>query len=374
VSYALIAVTVAVFFIERSAAPSWREVGLLRPQDPAWYQFLSYVFLHDGLMHLLGNMVFLHAFGPAVEDRLGRVGYLAFYLAGGAVAGLGHCLTASAPVLGASGAVAAVTGTFLVWFPNTRITVIYFFILIGAIEITGLYLILLQVALNLFGLLGGKADVAYTAHLAGYGYGFAVGWLLIVTRLLPREPWDLAAMIAHRYRRERFAGIARGGRSPWLADQGRAGPAAGAGAKREPEPESGPGAALRRELLDHLARGEEEAAVEAYARWQAEEPEGFLGRKRQFELANLLTSKGRYGEAAGAYRVLLERAALPPVEAGRIHLLLGALLARHLEDPEAARPHLGQALEVLPEGPEREQARRWEAILGGEGDKGAGES
>src|SRR5690606_30503901 len=97
----------------------------LNPRAPELHQFLSYQFLHASWLHLLGNMLFLYVFGNSVEDRLGRAAYLLFYLAGGVMAGVGHAWLEAAPVLGASGAVAGVTGAFLALFPLSNITVVY---------------------------------------------------------------------------------------------------------------------------------------------------------------------------------------------------------------------------------------------------------
>ena len=89
----------------------------LHPDQPEILQFFTSVFLHGSWMHLIGNMIFLWVFGNAVNDRFGHVGYAAFYLAGGVLSGLGYVLLAGqAPVLGASGAISAVTGCYLVLF------------------------------------------------------------------------------------------------------------------------------------------------------------------------------------------------------------------------------------------------------------------
>ncbi|MDX1681594.1 MAG: rhomboid family intramembrane serine protease, partial [Phycisphaeraceae bacterium] len=175
VTYGLLGLNVAIFLATARGGVGAVEAGLLVPTAPKWWQFVSYAFLHADIFHLGGNMLFLYVFGRPLEDRFRHVGFLAFYLAAGVLAGLGHCLTDSAPVLGASGAVAGVTGAFLALFPLSRITVVYWFIFVGAFEIAGLYLIVLQIFMNLFGLAGGGAGVAYTAHLAGYAVGFLVG-------------------------------------------------------------------------------------------------------------------------------------------------------------------------------------------------------
>ena len=129
VNYALIAINVVIFgFTAQAFAPNseysevwrymlWNDEPMLK----AW-QFITYQFLHASPMHLIGNMVFLWVFGNNVEDRLGKFGYLFFYLSMGVLAGLGHWLTSEAPVLGASGSVAGVTGAFLALFPRTHIT------------------------------------------------------------------------------------------------------------------------------------------------------------------------------------------------------------------------------------------------------------
>src|SRR5690606_12485309 len=134
---------------------------------------------------------FLWVFGNAVEDRLGRVGYLCFYLAGGVIAGLGHALMEPSPVLGASGAVAAVTGAYLVLFPLTNVTIVYFFFIIGAFEVSSMVLIFFRVVTDLVFHFLGIGDVAYMAHLAGYGFGFVIALGLLLGRMLPREPYDL---------------------------------------------------------------------------------------------------------------------------------------------------------------------------------------
>ncbi|MCK4626573.1 MAG: rhomboid family intramembrane serine protease, partial [Phycisphaerae bacterium] len=127
VNYAIVAANIFVFIVlqqTRSDTPGVRTY-LLWPDKPEVYQFFSCMFMHGGWGHLLGNMIFLWVFGNAVNDSLGNVGYLAFYLAGGVIAGVGYVLlSGTAPVLGASGAISAVTGAFLVLFPRVRVTVL----------------------------------------------------------------------------------------------------------------------------------------------------------------------------------------------------------------------------------------------------------
>src|SRR5262245_12446850 len=87
-------------------------------RDPRLLNYFTYGFLHANVAHLIGNMLFLYIFGNNVNDKLGQVGYLGFYLGGSVFAGTAHVFAETAPVVGASGAVSAVTGAFLVLFPR----------------------------------------------------------------------------------------------------------------------------------------------------------------------------------------------------------------------------------------------------------------
>lgn len=146
------------------------------------------MFMHAGLAHIAGNMLYLWIFGDNVEDRLGPVKYLAFYLVGGIVAALTHLLTNPAsqvPTVGASGAIAAVLGAYLVLYPQSRIVTVlalgYFIRLttVPALIVLGLWFIL-----QLFSgvaSLGGPdvGGVAFWAHAGGFVAG------VVMARLLP---------------------------------------------------------------------------------------------------------------------------------------------------------------------------------------------
>src|SRR5712675_519667 len=108
-NWALIAANVIVFFITgprgEHASGSITETFGLMTRQPELYQFFTYQFLHADWMHIGGNMLFLYIFGNNVNDRLGHIGYLAFYLAGGVVSGMGHAAFATQPIIGASGSI-----------------------------------------------------------------------------------------------------------------------------------------------------------------------------------------------------------------------------------------------------------------------------
>jgi membrane associated rhomboid family serine protease len=142
----------------------------------------SSMFMHGGWFHIIGNMWFLYVFGDNVEDALGHVRYLLFYLGGGCVAALGHALTdprSQLPMVGASGAIAAVLGAYIVWFPHSRIhTLVFlgFFITMAelpALVYLGFWFLLqfFQGTLSLAATLQG-GGVAWFAHIGGFLFGF----------------------------------------------------------------------------------------------------------------------------------------------------------------------------------------------------------
>ena len=145
----------------------------------AWITILTAMFMHAGWLHIIGNMVFLWAFGPEIEDAMGRFHYLAFYLLGGAVAMLTQVVfsgSSTVPCLGASGAIAAVMGAFIVMYPRDRIrSILWIFIFVTITYIPAVLLIgfwfliqLLNVGMVANVKTGG---VAYLAHVGGFVFG-----------------------------------------------------------------------------------------------------------------------------------------------------------------------------------------------------------
>jgi membrane associated rhomboid family serine protease len=146
-------------------------------------------FLHGGWLHLIGNMLYLWIFGNNIEDRFGRLGFLVFYLAGGIAAALTQVAidpTSEVPMVGASGAIAATLGAYLVLYPHARITSLVFLgffyqlINVPAIVVLGFWFFLQL--LDGIGSLGMEtgAGIAFFAHIGGFVAGAAVGWLLRV--------------------------------------------------------------------------------------------------------------------------------------------------------------------------------------------------
>jgi membrane associated rhomboid family serine protease len=144
-----------------------------------WITILTAMFMHGGWLHILGNMVFLWAFGPEIEDVMNPLRYSAFYIAGGLAASLAQIAmnpTSTVPNLGASGAIAAVMGAFLVTFPGDRIrSLLIIFIFVRVTYIPAALLIGIWFVMQLFSA-GAVANVqtggvAYMAHVGGAVFG-----------------------------------------------------------------------------------------------------------------------------------------------------------------------------------------------------------
>ena len=159
---------------------------------PAWFwwpSLLSSQFLHAGWMHIIWNMVYLWIFGDNVEDRLGHVRYLIFYLGAGAAAGLLQVLFnpfSGIPMVGASGAIACVMGAYFVLYPQSRVlTAVFIVIFFDLVEIPAVFFLgiwFLMQLLSGVGSLGADnaagGGTAFWAHIGGFVVGAAIGFVL----------------------------------------------------------------------------------------------------------------------------------------------------------------------------------------------------
>lgn len=355
VTYALIAVNVAVFAameLLKGSNPElhdrlW-EWGMLWPEKSGWWTYGTYALLHDGYSHVIFNCLFLWVFGPDVEDRLGRVGFVVLYLAGAVGGGVGQALFSEAAVVGASGAIAAVSGAFLVLFPYVRVRTLVFFFFVGIFPITAWWFIVFAISRDLFGLAVGGGNTAHFAHLGGYVVGFGVAMLLLWLKLLPREPYDLFTLGRQAARRRAFKAAYAQGKIN--ARGGGSGPPLPKGVERKKhEPEvlkpDGPAALARLRAQKLVAEGDSAGAAEAYLEMRRL-PDGLklpaLGRRQLYEIANALFQAGDHVNAAAAYNEFLTVHGRD-VEAGRVLLMLGLINARFLNDPTAAKRALDGA-------------------------------
>jgi membrane associated rhomboid family serine protease len=148
------------------------------------------MFLHGGWLHLLGNMLFLWIFGNNVEDRLGRLPFLLFYLVGGIAAALAQVVIdphSTVPLVGASGAIAAALGAYIVLFPGARILSLVFLgffyqlLEVPAVILLGFWFLLqLFSGFASFGATTAQGGVAFFAHIGGFALGVVVGLVLRV--------------------------------------------------------------------------------------------------------------------------------------------------------------------------------------------------
>ncbi len=167
----------------RYAHPEWAGLVGLPPDD--YLPFLTNTFLHGGWFHLISNMWMLYIFGPAVEDRMGKGRFLAFYLLCGVAASVAHTLfnlDSPIPALGASGAIAGVLGAYMRLFPLARVVVLvpilflpYFFELPAAVFAGLWFVIQLMQGLGELSIQSVGGGVAWWAHVGG----FVVGWLAV---------------------------------------------------------------------------------------------------------------------------------------------------------------------------------------------------
>jgi membrane associated rhomboid family serine protease len=200
-NWLLIAANALVFFFElglgngqlKAFIDTWALVPARMDSSPATFAvtFFSSMFMHAGWFHFLSNMWILYIFGDNVEDRMGSISYLIFYLLGGAAAGLLQTLAfpgSSVPVLGASGAIAAVLGAYIFMFPRARVvTLVPIFLFITFIEVPAFLFLGFWFVSQLFSGLAAigpqaAAGVAWWAHIGG----FVVG--LLLCSLFQRRP------------------------------------------------------------------------------------------------------------------------------------------------------------------------------------------
>jgi membrane associated rhomboid family serine protease len=200
VNYALIAINVLVFVFLQGMGGNEKftyafstvpaeiltgkdiAAGVLEPTPvPVYFTLITSMFMHGGWAHLLGNMLFLWVFGDNIENRIGHIRYLIFYLVCGIIASLSHVFVSGSdslvPSLGASGAISGVLGGYLLLFPSRRVRVIMGrgVTTVPAFVALGIWIVF-QVISQL-GVLGGDqggGGVAYAAHIGGFIAGLAL--------------------------------------------------------------------------------------------------------------------------------------------------------------------------------------------------------
>jgi len=323
---------------------------MLTPDRWHLWQFVSYAFLHGGRMHIIGNMFFLYVFGRNVNDKFGHIGYLCFYLAGATFSGIGHTvlhLSSPIPTLGASGAVAAVTGAYLALFPQTLLTVFYWLLFfIGTMEIPALYFIGFKLIFwdNMYE--RGIPNVAYDAHLSGYAFGILAVLGLLATSLIAGSNFDLWAMIKRWNRQRRYRDAVSSGYDPFTSQtrskQIKVKEVKTAAQKQQEEKTR----ELRNGISTRIAQRNLSAAAELYLELTRLDSEQILPRQYLLDIANQLASDKKPAESAQAYEQFLTHYSNYEY-AEQVELMLGILYSRYLDKPEPAVKHLQAAAKKL---------------------------
>ncbi|MBW8040213.1 MAG: rhomboid family intramembrane serine protease [Planctomycetes bacterium] len=363
-NYALIAINLIIFFLtwgphrdiiagQLVKVPIHHSVErfMLVPNNWHLQQFLSYAFLHGGIWHVIGNMFFLYVFGNNVNDKLGHPGYLALYMAGAVFSGIGHTVFHSSspiPTLGASGAVAAVTGAYLALYPQTLLTVLYWlFFFIGTMEIPALYFIGFKLIFwdNMY--LRQIPNVAYDAHLSGYAFGVLAILVMLATGVITGSSLDLWAMIKQWNRRRQHRDSVSSGYDPFsgqtMTKKIKVKEVKKTAAQQQQEDKI---AHLRNEISSRIAQRNMPAAAKVYLDIMDLDSKQILPRQYLLDIANQLASDNNPDQAAQAYEQFLTHySKYEYVE--QVELMLGILYSRYLQKPELAAKHLQAAVKKL---------------------------
>jgi len=200
VTVSLIVANVVVFLYELTLGRRVEEFTLvfgLVPADFSWIAVFTSMFVHGGLFHVAGNMLYLWIFGDNVEDRMGHARFLAFYLFCGTAAALAQTFTSpdsTVPMVGASGAIAGVMGAYFVLYPKSRIvTLIPLFFFFQIVEIPAIFFLGIWFVMQFLSGVGSIAasatgGVAFWAHVGGFVAGL-VGVLILRRPERQRVEW-----------------------------------------------------------------------------------------------------------------------------------------------------------------------------------------
>lgn len=353
-NYALIVANVIAFAMQ-SYVPGFTERLRLNPVDPQAVTFITYAFMHGGWMHIAGNMLFLYIFGNNVNDKMGQWGYLAFYLAGAVFAGLLYALVPSQtlPILGASGAIAAVTGAYLVLFPRSNVTVLFFFFIVAPYEIASLWFILFFFVYDIWANFSQTDGVAHVAHIAGTLFGAAICFILLMFRLLPRDQFDVVALVQRWNKRRQYRDLVNRGYNPF--DYAQA-PTARSPAPPPPDPRTEQILAIRAQIAAAASNHDLPLAAQLYDQLRQIDTEQVMSRQTQLDLANVYYDQGQYRQAAEAYELFIKHH--PKYEwPEKIDLALGLIYGRYLGEYSRARDCLKRASSRLHSEREADMAR-----------------
>jgi membrane associated rhomboid family serine protease len=307
-----------------------------------WWQPVTYQFLHGSWFHLLSNMFFVAAFGVVLESRLGHLGFLAIYLAGGAASGLANAwigqwlnpIDGFIPVIGASGAASALLGAAFALYPRGNVRGIAIPQFVPA-QVSLRWMMTFAVALDVVRTIvdwsgAGNSGIATLAHLGGILFGFLIGLALLATGILKRDDADMLFLMRQWWRRREMrlameaSGV--GGVSGSVGARVRAG-----ADSRETDSQR----VLRGTIAAAHRERDYPLAAQLYAKLLKEIPTATLPAEIQLDVANELEQIGQHALAAQAYGRFVERFRSHPA-CDDARLLLASIECRRLGDPAAA--------------------------------------
>ena len=180
---------VAAFVVQRVCPLQNLDQLVLR--DWSVMALFGHMWLHLGLPHIIGNLIFLWVFGNAVCSKVGNLFYLPLYISVGLVAAVVHLVFDGRPAVGASGAIFGIVGVYFMFYPFNSIKCLFWFIAyIRRINIAGVWIILWWIILNVLGAVTGYTAAAYFGHIGGFVAGLVLTFLLIKTKLIIRDNMD----------------------------------------------------------------------------------------------------------------------------------------------------------------------------------------
>ena len=311
-----------------------------KPNSPDLFALLMCMFLHAGLMHLAGNMLFLWIYGDNIEYRLGKVPYVISYLATGIVATISFATFnagSGVPLVGASGAISGVLGFYLIWFPYNYIRVLLFLPLFFMVHVRAVFVLAFYLLWdNLLPFLAergsGGGGIAHIAHIGGFlaGVGAAVLFDKAKGRIAPPRPQTGFAGQAPR---------ASGAPMPRAA----------------PVPPVEDVTASFGDAIEHKQMEEAAHSFARISREGGQPPQD----KHVFVLASWLYENDFTSDAAAVFRYYLKNYPRGG-DLDRANLGLGVLLARRMGQPTGARQYLLAAIDLTPDGSQVAEVARAE--------------
>ena len=191
--------------IGRFVLNGWKITGLF-----------GHMWLHGGLFHLIGNLIFLWLFGNAVCSKVGNIVYLPLYVFLGLVAAVSHLIFNSGPMIGASGAINGIVGMYLVFFPENSISCLFFlFFHPVTFSVSGYWIILLWFAFDVWGLVRGGQGIAYFAHIGGFIAGFGLAVLMLKAKWVEMERDEKSLLQMLGLGKKPLEAEIRGDLAPW---------------------------------------------------------------------------------------------------------------------------------------------------------------